>query len=556
MTNYPTAWQRRVLWTVITYLAIVCGGAVAVWLVYLFGQAVGFLQPVLIPFAVAAVLAFLLEPIVQMLNARTRLSRTGAVLTLAGVVLLALSLAGVLIVPRLYDSTARMIQGMPAYTQKAQQRITGLIDAAQTRLAKFNHATPAGTASPSSASTDDKDSPAPSASPVGAMNDNAAAPNPGTSPSAAEGAQGGSVSGNGSQANNHDKGAQPTSSPSSGPISAADQEDKGDKKGEIGKEKGDDPAKTATALFQPNGLRNYIQKQIPTLESKVPAVLDSLFHLLTKSLGAAGVLLDLLIVPVYLYFLLVESRHIARHWNEYLPIRDSPFKKEVVSVMLEINTYLVAFFRGQLIVSTIDGILIGGSLALFVHLDFAFLIALLVIVLTFIPYLGIILCYIPVILIAIIQYGDFAHPFYCVLIMFIVQTLESSVISPKIVGDSVGLHPVTVILSVFGWSLLLNGPIGAILAVPLSATVKVLLRRYVWEASGRGRHFVPLSAESMEALEDETHRAEEVSQGKRDSDGPRTAGEPVASEPPADKEAPAGPVFVPEESGKKPGEEA
>ena len=129
---------------------------------------------------------------------------------------------------------------------------------------------------------------------------------------------------------------------------------------------------------------------------------------MTKSLGAAGTLLDLIIIPVYLYFLLVESTHIARHWNEYLPLRDSPFKKEVVSCLLEINGYLVAFFRGQLIVSTIDGILIGGSLAI-MGLDFSFFIGLLVVVLTFIPYLGIILCYIPAILIAIIQYGDFAH---------------------------------------------------------------------------------------------------------------------------------------------------
>ena len=543
MTNYPTAWQRRILWTVITYVAIVGGGAVAVSLIYLFGQAVGFLQPVLIPFALAAVLAFLLEPIVRMLTERTRLSRTGAVLTLAGVILLALALAGVLIVPRIYDSTASMIQGMPAYTQKAQQRLTGLIDSAEARLAKFNHVPPGGAPSPSPASNEENASPAPNASPGTATEQTTASP---TGPGSKGAVQGGPVPGEGTKPNGDDKNAQPAPSPG-GSTAAADTG---------GKEKDNDPAQTATALFQPNGLRNYIQKQVPTLESKVPAVLDSLFHLLTKSLGAAGVLLDLLIVPVYLYFLLVESRHIARHWNEYLPIRDSPFKKEVVSVMLEINTYLVAFFRGQLIVSTIDGILIGGSLALFVHLDFAFIITLLVVVLTFIPYLGIILCYIPVILIAIIQYGDFAHPFYCVLIMFIVQTLESSVISPKIVGDSVGLHPVTVILSVFGWSLLLNGPIGAILAVPLSATVKVLLRRYVWEASGRGRHFVPLSTESMEALEDETHRAEEVSQGKRDHDGPRIAGEPVASEPPAAKEAPAGPVFVPESSGKKPGEEA
>ena len=96
----------------------------------------------------------------------------------------------------------------------------------------------------------------------------------------------------------------------------------------------------------------------------MPAVLDSVWHLVFKSLGAVGTLLDLVIIPVYLYFLLVEAHSIARRWSEYLPIRDSPFKKEVVSVLLEINGYLVAFFRGQLLVSTIDGILIGGSLAL------------------------------------------------------------------------------------------------------------------------------------------------------------------------------------------------
>ena len=56
---------------------------------------------------------------------------------------------------------------------------------------------------------------------------------------------------------------------------------------------------------------------------------------------------------------------------------------------------------------------------------------------------------------------------------------ESS--TPKIVGGSVGLHPMTVIASVFVWTLLLGGLLGAILAVPLTATVKVLLRRYIWQ---------------------------------------------------------------------------
>ena len=492
MTNYPTAWQRRVLWTVYTYLAIVAAGAVAVTLISVFGQVVGFLQPVLIPFAVAAVLAFLLDPVVRMLTARTRLSRKGSVFVVLGVVVLLLVLLFVSIVPRIYDSTVQMVRDLPAYTSKAQQRITGLIDATEARINRFQHLLPAQAQSPS-----------PSPSPTPPDSASPAQPSP-------EEAQGSPPA------------ASSSPSPDASPAAAQ------------GGEKAKNPQSQMPGGGSPMDLRTYIDKQIPTLESRVPALLDSVWHLLFKSLGAAGTLLDGIIIPVYLYFLLVESHHIARRWSEYLPIRDSPFKKEVVSVLLEINGYLVAFFRGQLLVSTIDGILIGGSLALFVHLDFALLIGLLVVILTFIPYLGIILCYFPAILVAIIQYGDWVHPMYVVMIMFTVQTLESTIISPKIVGDSVGLHPVSVILSVFGWSLVLNGPIGAILAVPLSATVKVLLRRYIWEASGRGRHFLPVSGASAAMLEDEVRRADESSAGKHDADGPRRSSQPeesVASSP-------------------------
>ena len=70
---------------------------------------------------------------------------------------------------------------------------------------------------------------------------------------------------------------------------------------------------------------------------------------------------------------------------------------------------------------------------------------------------------------------------YVVFIMFGVQTLESTIIAPKVVGESTGLHPLTVIISVFAWEVILGGPIGALLAVPLTAACKVIMRRFVWE---------------------------------------------------------------------------
>jgi predicted PurR-regulated permease PerM len=74
-----------------------------------------------------------------------------------------------------------------------------------------------------------------------------------------------------------------------------------------------------------------------------------------------------------------------------------------------------------------------------------------------------------------------AYPIIVLLIFVILQQVNGLVTAPKIVGDSVGLHPLTVIFSVLFWSFLLGGLLGALLAVPLTAAIKVLFRRYLWE---------------------------------------------------------------------------
>ena len=74
-----------------------------------------------------------------------------------------------------------------------------------------------------------------------------------------------------------------------------------------------------------------------------------------------------------------------------------------------------------------------------------------------------------------------AYPLIVIGIFTVTQQLNSLVTAPKIVGDSVGLHPLTVIFSVLFWSLLIGGFLGSLLAVPLTASIKVLFRRYIWE---------------------------------------------------------------------------
>ncbi|RYD81718.1 MAG: AI-2E family transporter [Verrucomicrobiaceae bacterium] len=206
-------------------------------------------------------------------------------------------------------------------------------------------------------------------------------------------------------------------------------------------------------------------------------------------LGVLGFMLSLIIVPVYLYYFLIEAPNISQSWGDYIPLRASAFKDEVVSAISEINGYLIAFFRGQLVVSIINGTATALGLVI-IGLDFGLLIGLLLCVLGLIPYLGIILCWIPAVIIASVQGGVgtwipgdpwWLLPAVVTGIFVVVQQIDGLFITPRIVGESVGLHPMTVIVSVFLWSLLMGGLLGAILAVPLTATSKVLLKRYVWQ---------------------------------------------------------------------------
>jgi predicted PurR-regulated permease PerM len=221
----------------------------------------------------------------------------------------------------------------------------------------------------------------------------------------------------------------------------------------------------------------WVQQKIPDLAVESGKFLQ---RSLGGFLGVFGLLLSMILVPIFLFFFLKDSASIAENWSRYLPLRASPLKNEIVSLVSEINSYLISFFRGQLIVSLIDGLLIAVAL-LVMGLDFAILIGLMVGVLGLIPYLGMMICYIPAVIIAAAQFGDWTHPLIVTAIFILANNIDGIFIAPKIVGESVGLHPLTVIVSVLAWSLILGGLLGALLAVPLTATIKVLLKRYFWD---------------------------------------------------------------------------
>jgi predicted PurR-regulated permease PerM len=402
MKNLPTAFQRNALWTAITALSLTVIGVLAVGLVYLATSVLAFLQPILVPFAIAGVLAYLLEPGVKWLEKRG-INRSRAVLLVFA--LFSLSLGGLIwwITPKLWSQASHVTDKVPAYTKKA-------LDAA-VRVSSHVEENYGITLIP------------------------------------------------------HEELKKTVESPTEAPASAAAETD-----------------------FDLKGFLtgNWVRTTLPTVAKNAWNFLKAGFG---GFMGVFGFMLSLMIVPLYLYYFLIESAKIKEAWSDYLPLRASSFKDEVVSCLTEINGYLIAFFRGQLFVSVLNGIATGIGLMI-VGLDFGLLIGLALCVLGIIPYLGIAICWLPAVVIAAVQGGSalipgdpwWAMPLAVTAVFVIVQQIDGFFITPRIVGEAVGLHPMTVIASVLVWALLLGGLLGAILAVPMTASVKVLFQRYIWRA--------------------------------------------------------------------------
>ncbi|HEY3901018.1 MAG TPA: AI-2E family transporter [Chthoniobacter sp.] len=479
--EYPTPWQKKSIWAALTTLAVVAIGAVAIGLIWIFSSVVAYLQPILTPFAIAGVLAYLLEPVVAKIVSWGT-SRRRAVLAVFAVVLIALTGILIWVIPAIWTQAGNLARRVPKYQQRAEHlkdEVTVWV-----RSLEDKYLPPILKKDTSPAPPEETHGPAPTP-------ENGATPAPSTKAPESSSAAPPSA-------------ANPAPNP---PVLA-----------------------TTPTTASPDTSPNWIDLLTSSVsgddwKTALTWLSKNVGAFLLKSvggfLGIFGPLLSLIIVPIYLYYFLIESKNIAESWGDYLPLRASAFKDEVIAALEEINGYLIAFFRGQLLVSMINGTITGVLLVSF-GLDFGLLIGLLLCFLGIIPYLGIALCWVPAVLLAAVQDSGtwiptdhwWLFPAVVTAIFILVNQIDGLFVTPKIVGESVGLHPVTVIVSVLMWSRLLGGLLGAILAVPLTATLKVLLRRYVWERRIRAEESVIITEETVAVREAQVAGKPEVAASK------------------------------------------
>ncbi|MBL7661650.1 AI-2E family transporter [bacterium] len=187
------------------------------------------------------------------------------------------------------------------------------------------------------------------------------------------------------------------------------------------------------------------------------------------SIGLA--LLNILLLPFFTFYMICDLERIHSWGAELIPPR---FRSKTLTVLKQTRSILGAFVKGQLMVCFALGILysIGFSV---ISLPNAIGIGMSSGMLGIVPYLGSTVALIFGTLLSVVTYGTFTAVFLAWTVIAVVQLLESFVLTPKLVGETVGVHPLVVMVALMiGGNLF--GLVGIVLAVPVAAVAKVLLR--------------------------------------------------------------------------------
>ncbi len=214
----------------------------------------------------------------------------------------------------------------------------------------------------------------------------------------------------------------------------------------------------------------YVQELIPRITREMEEVARKI---VTGSLsylpGLFGVIIYLMLVPLLVLFFLKDKDKIITWIYSFLPTNRELF----VQITRDVDQQMSNFFRGKIwemiIIST-------ASVAAFLYFDFRFalLMGLISGVSVLIPYLGIILATIPIVLVALFQWG-FSLGSLKVLIAFaVIQLIDGNLLAPLLVGNMIRIHPAAVIFSVLACGQIW-GILGVVMAFPLAIVIKSLL---------------------------------------------------------------------------------
>ena len=210
----------------------------------------------------------------------------------------------------------------------------------------------------------------------------------------------------------------------------------------------------------------------------IKQALPKVWNVITQSFSVLSSVIALTMVIIYTLFILLDYERFANGWVEMLPVR---YRKIAQQVIGDIEQGMNKYFRGQGIVAFCVGVLFSIG---FLIIDFPMAIGLGMFIglLNMVPYLQLI-GFIPAIILAVIKAADTGQSFWLimlgVLIVFaVVQTIQDTILTPRIMGKVMGLNSAIILLSLSIWGSLL-GILGMIIALPLTTLLITYYQKYI-----------------------------------------------------------------------------
>ncbi len=369
-TNRPflSASQKRIIAAGSTALAALFLAATLYFLFALLRAFVSTFQDVLLPLAVAAILATLLRPIITFCETRTRLNRTGGIILLFALVILLLVAFASYVVPPALHQTGEFLKLLPSLLERLLEYLKGLAPTIWQWLTT---------------------------------------------------------------------------------------------------QLGQPPDAYLQSLLKENS------SAIQSMLTKASASSGQFFSILG---GFFGKIVAYSIIPVYLFFILHGDRNIWKDIDNQLNFLPDDRRDDLIFLIKQFSDILISFFRGQIIIGLLLGLVLAVGFGL-VGLKFGIFLGLVLGLLNIIPYLGTMLGILTVLPLAYLQEGG-GLPLIglCAVVFIIGQLLTDYVFTPRIMGNKTGMIPMLIIFSVFFWGVALGGILGMILAIPLTAFFLVFWR--------------------------------------------------------------------------------
>lgn len=217
---------------------------------------------------------------------------------------------------------------------------------------------------------------------------------------------------------------------------------------------------------------DYIKKAVTQNFQQTGTVVMSVWKAISHSgLVIVEGLLTCLLVPVVTFYLLRDWNEV---WVNLLGLFPPTIRTQIKKFAKECNEVLGAFLRGQLIVMIALGIVYSIGLWL-AGLEFALLVGLFAGFINIVPYLGLIVGISTASLMMFIQYHDGLHVLYALIVFLVGSGLDNTLLTPNLIGDRIGLHPVAVIFAILAGGHLF-GLVGVLLALPVASIIMVFLR--------------------------------------------------------------------------------